>query len=213
MTKHKSKEERVEEILEAAAEEVDRGGLAGLTMEAIAARTALSKAGVYRFFPNKRAVALALFTRLYRRFLEPGLTVGDIVGWNLPIPETIVKLIFWQTALGTTEREQRIWVQLLPETLRDPDFRAERARLLEEARQKVVLLIGLLVARDAIAVGEDFAERLDAAIATGISLMEGLLVQGSAGTPIAAQIEMTKRFVEAMFHEVLCKHDDENAIA
>jgi AcrR family transcriptional regulator len=56
-------------------------------MEAIAARTALSKGGVYRFFANKREVALALYTRCYDEHLD--FEIDDAVAWGLPISETI----------------------------------------------------------------------------------------------------------------------------
>jgi AcrR family transcriptional regulator len=77
-----SAEERRESVLDAAVAEFARGGLAGTSTEAIAARAGISQPYLFRLFPTKKELFIAAYRRAYalieRRFTEAseGLT-GD----------------------------------------------------------------------------------------------------------------------------------------
>lgn len=60
MTRHRSEEERREQILRAAHHEFCARGYAGTTVDHIAARARLAKGTVYFYFPSKAAVFDAL---------------------------------------------------------------------------------------------------------------------------------------------------------
>lgn len=175
MTRHKLPEERVKEILEAAAEVIDEQGYDRLTMEKIIARTSLSKGGVYRFFGNKREVALALLRLVVDHWTR--FEVDTVVGWNLPVRETILKLFFPPEKPQHEEvRNRRIWLHLLPATLRDPEFLAERNRQEEAGRERYRELVRALLQRDGLQANADFERTLERAISVGVIFMEGLML-------------------------------------
>jgi AcrR family transcriptional regulator len=62
---------RQEQILDRTTELVASGGLAGLTMKKIALRVGFSEAAIYRHFPTKQQLLLALMGRLERVLLDP----------------------------------------------------------------------------------------------------------------------------------------------
>ncbi len=196
MTKHRKREEWIEEILEAAADELVSVGYSRLTMDAIAARTDLSKGGVYRFFSNKREIALALFTRHYRELLV--FEADEVITWNLPITETLYRLLFEQWEEGRLRRDQKVWVQLISETLRDEEFAAERERLLEQLREKFGELVKRLLDHYGLEMDDERDQKLDTALRLGIALLEGLVIQGTTGTPIEEQAALVRRFINVM---------------
>ena len=67
--------ERLERILDAAARVFDEVGYEAATTEAIAEAAETSIGSVYRFFPNKKA----LFAALYTRYLETVRALFDVV--------------------------------------------------------------------------------------------------------------------------------------
>jgi AcrR family transcriptional regulator len=210
MTKHRKREEWIEDILEAAACEIDTTGYPKLTMDAIAARSGLSKGGVYRFFANKREIALALFTQVYRNFLERNVAGDEVVDWNLSVPETITKLLFLGETYESIGRNQRVWIQLLPEAIRDEQFQLERTRLLDEVQREIAILIDRLFERDSLQPPAGFESHLEAATLMGISLVEGLMIQGSTGTPMEQQVRLAKGFVQTVFNDVVGADANDN---
>jgi AcrR family transcriptional regulator len=205
VTRHRSREERIVEILEAAAEELIAGGYSSLTMEAIARRTGLSRGGLYRFFANRREIALALFTKHYRELAR--FDVDEVIGWQLPITKTLSRLLFELWDEGQLERDQLVWVQLIAETPRDPEFNAERERLLGELREKFGELVKRLVEGLGFPWTDELKGKLDTAIRLGVALMEGLVIQGVAGASIEEQGALVERFVEVMLVDAIGKVD------
>ena len=68
-------------ILEAAGELLDHNGFAGVTVEAIAVRAGVSKATIYRWWPNKAAVITDSFLELTAPeidFVETGSVREDL---------------------------------------------------------------------------------------------------------------------------------------
>lgn len=201
MTKHRKKEEWIAQILDAAADEIADNGYAGLTMEAIAARTELSKAGIYRFFANKRAVALALYARCYAEHLD--FDIDEVVARGRPVAETIFRVVFGQHEddPGEFTRVQQVWVQLAPVAMRDEAFARARRQSLELLLQKVGALVLRLAVRDGLPVRGDFGDKLETALALGVALIEGLVFQGSTGTSFEKQAALVQRFIDVMLAE------------
>lgn len=204
MTKHRKKDDWIDHILEAAGDAVIEGGWSNLTMEGIAARTELSKGGIYRFFPNKRSVALALFKRCYSRYLA--FDVEEAVSWRLSIDQTITRLLFNSPTDDQMIRVQLIFLQLAPETFRDDEFRHERESMLAAVVAHFRGLCAKLFQRDGLPLDEDISSKLETALLLGVALMEGLSFQGSFGMPLSEQTRLVGRFVEIMVHEVIGCH-------
>ncbi len=200
MTKHRSPEERIDEILAAAVRVIEDEGYERLTMERIVARTSLSKGGVYRFFANKRAVVVALI----RRNLEPWTTfdVATAVGWNLPLSETIMRLAFGVEPDEIERRRRRLWLQLLPATMTDPEYSAERQRFLALGRRRYHELVQGILARDGKRADPDLGRRLEQVVALGAVFMDGVIL-ASLGSERWQELEqMVRQFVEAMLSKI-----------
>ena len=73
--------ERREMVLEAAVAEFAAGGLAGTSTEGVARRAGISQPYLFRLFPTKKALFLALVERCFRR-VEDTFTAaaGDLTG-------------------------------------------------------------------------------------------------------------------------------------
>jgi AcrR family transcriptional regulator len=200
MTKHRKKEEWVEEILDAAADRVVAEGYSNLTMESIAAHTTLSKGGVYRYFSNKREVALALFERVYRNSMN--FEVAEILAWNTSIEETIQRLLVVRRDANDVRRDQNIWVQLVSETLWDDAFRERRVELFSELRGRIEDLIRRIAQRDGLAIEPDKDLAFSRFVYYGLVLREGMALQSVVGLPIEEQGEMYRQFVGVFVKEV-----------
>jgi AcrR family transcriptional regulator len=74
MPERMSAEERRESVLDAAVAEFAKGGLAGTSTEAIAARAGISQPYLFRLFASKKGLFIAslerAFTQIEQRFLE-----------------------------------------------------------------------------------------------------------------------------------------------
>ena len=70
--------ERREEILDAASQEIAVAGFAGATTAAVARRAGISQPYVFRFFPTKKDLALAVLERCYSRIIRD---------WESAVPE------------------------------------------------------------------------------------------------------------------------------
>jgi AcrR family transcriptional regulator len=197
VTQHRKPEERIEEILDVAAEIVEEGGYKQLSMESVAARTELSKAGVYRFFPNRHAIALALFRRLYLRVLD--FEPDEALSWQLPVQDTLYRLLFDHFGNPEDGRDRAVWLQLLPETLSDRAFARERRRLQKLARARFRSLVLKLADRAGLPVTKELEARLEIALSLGVALLEGLSLQeGSGARARAEQSLLLRRFLDAM---------------
>jgi AcrR family transcriptional regulator len=201
VTRHRSPDERVDEILAAAAEVVEAQGHASLTMDAVARRTTLSKAGIYRFFPNKRAVVHALFRRIYEQFGE--VDGDEALSWGLPAGETITRMLAEQNALPETPWLHRVWLQLLPATLHDRELADVRSELLERHVRSIRAVALRVLARDRQTPPPDFEERYARAAVLATCLLEGMAIRGITPDAMAALVPSFHRFMELLTHDVL----------
>lgn len=201
MTRHRKPEEWESEILEAAAAEIEKRGYASLTMEAIAEHTELSKGGVYRFFRNKRDVALALFKSYYAQLLD--FDVDEAAGWDEPLTETISRIFQQQIQDPQFSRARRIWMQLLPETLHDDGFRYERAQLLTRFRDKYRTLVQRVLEREGTTMNLQLAGKLESALFLGTWLMEGLSLQEPDAEQLQEEDVVIRRFIGALLEDAM----------
>lgn len=202
MTKHKNPEERRQEILTAAANIILEKGFSAVTMDAVAAGTSLSKGGVYRFFSNKRDVALALFGQYYREALD--LNIDDALTWDLPITETFFRLIYkFKITDENAQRRDRIWLQLIPEIVSDPLFQKQRQILVDDISNQIKYLALKLLTREGVSIDADIELRIEQSIGLGVSLFEGLTIQGALGIPNKQQEILAKYFIEAFTKDIL----------
>ena len=205
MTRHRSREDRVGEILAAAAEVVDALGYPDLTMDAVARRTALSKGGIYRYFANKDDLALALFELTLEA--EIHVDEAEIFGWELPLLETLLRLMMHDHRTEHASRLHRIFLQLLPETLLKPAFRHAKQQIEDRYVTRYGQLVVALLARDQVTPAPGFLERLGVSLRLAATLMEGMTYRLIGGTSHADLEAQCRRFLEAMLHSALEAHD------
>gem|GEM_PF-545351 len=200
MTKHRKKEEWVAEILDAAADRIVAEGYSNLTMESIAAHTTLSKGGVYRYFGNKRDVAIALFGRVYNNSMN--FAFEDILAWNVSIEETIQRLLVVRRDAVQVRQDHNIWVQLVPETLWDDGFKQQRIQLFDTLRGRIEELIRRIAKRDGLTIKPELEPAFRRYVYYGLVLREGMTFQSVLGLPIEEQGEMYRHFVGVFVKEV-----------
>lgn len=199
MTRHRKAEDWIEHILKIAEDELIREGYDGLTMDAIAAKAELSKGGIYRFFRNKQEVALGLFTKHYRELLE--FDLEEAVAWNISMPDTIHRILFGQWEDATQNLNQRVWVELVSQTARVESFAEERERMHLLLRDKFRVLVERLAGRDHLQLNDNTLFQIDTTLLLGIALLEGLVLQRTAGTLFREQSLLAKRFIEVMLKD------------
>jgi AcrR family transcriptional regulator len=204
MTRHRSREARTREILEAAAAEIDERGYASLTMDALAERTTLSKGGIYRYMPSKEALTLALFEEACRQ--EADFDLDEVLGWGLPLVETMLRLLV--PPVRKDWRWLRVWLQLIPEVLVNARFREKLHEIEGYYEARYVELTTRLVARDAIPVRPDFERRVGAAVRLGTTLMEGVALRTLSEVDRGEVREQVTRFLEVLLRDALGPDDE-----
>jgi AcrR family transcriptional regulator len=202
MTKHRKPEAWTADILEAASEIVDADGYANLTMDAVATRVGLSKGGIYRFFASKRDLVSALLDRAY--FHSMDFDVDEVVAWNLPIDETFVRVVIDKPTEDTAqaEREDRIWLQIIPQALRDPELAGRYRTVTSSFETKCLALANKLLERDGIELDPPSRRALHEAVQMGIILRDGLAVRTTVST-VAEAAEVGRRYVRMTLKHVL----------
>ena len=199
MTKHLSGEQRRAEILEAALFEIDEKGLSNLTMEAIAARTPLSKGGVYRFFSNKRAVVLSLVKHIVD--MHSSWDIDEILRWGLPLKETVMKVVFPENWGERDLKIHRVWVKILTETTNDEPLKKEVRRQQIRAVRKYSKLIKAILKRDGLRVRK--GANLNLILSIGLSFYDGLLINHMLGTPARVLESHLRRFIELSINDAM----------
>lgn len=72
-----SRTPRQEELLDIALDLAREGGIAGLTVRALADRAGFTEAALYRHYPSKQALLLALMARIEERLLPPARELAE----------------------------------------------------------------------------------------------------------------------------------------
>jgi AcrR family transcriptional regulator len=141
-------------ILEAATTLLAERGLAGMSMEEVAARAGVGKATVYRRWPSRGALALDAFMSEFRSQLtvpDTGSLRGDL----------FASLRAWCRAVSKT-RAGRMLAGLIAEAQRDPQLAvAWRERVFEPLREQQKSLVARAARRGEIALDTDADVVLD----------------------------------------------------
>jgi AcrR family transcriptional regulator len=206
MTKHQSKEDRIQEILMAAALEIDEKGYPSLTMDAVVERTSLSKGGVYRYFPGKHDLTMALFEKACTS--EADFEMDEVIALDKPAQQILHDLLVRDHEDEEALLWQRVWLQLLPQAIFNPEVRALRLKLEEYYIEKYGILIGRLIERDNIKVVADFEKRLPTVMKIGATLLEGVSYRLLSGLSNTEEKKVIQQFIEVMFDDLLDKTDD-----
>ncbi len=209
MTKHRSREDRIQEILDATSDVIDEHGLPALTMDAIAAHCSLSKGGVYRFFPNKHAVCLALFDQIYSFIAE--INVEECLSWNLPITETLSRLIFRDDfSHAQVTRHYRLWLLLLSQSLLNEDFRKTKQKYMLQIEVDAAHLISAVLARDGLELSDQTKNELTMAIQVANTMLEGMVIEALCGTPREDLQQRIRWWLERILRDAVQKFPSVN---
>lgn len=82
---------RQQQVLDCTWELIREAGLSGVTVRRVAERVGFSEAALYRHFPSKQALLLALLDRLADRLLEP---LDRIARQDSPAAERLRQILF-----------------------------------------------------------------------------------------------------------------------
>ena len=202
MTKHRSREDRVEEIMQAAMGLILEKGFATMTMDAIAARTTLSKGGVYRFFSNKKEIALALLDHLYEGYID--FEHDNPLDWGLNVEETLVKVVM-SNHFDDEDGLQldKIWLQLIAATVTDDDFKAIKQRHLKRIMEEVAILIKELFRREGKKLTPEGEDRIRLLFDVSNVLVEGLVIEHVSGIPREELEELVRFYLSRIFVDLV----------
>lgn len=181
MTAHRDPEERIEEIVSAALDVIDEAGLTGLTMEAVVARTSLSKGGVYRFFGSRQELLQEVYRRLVSAF-QP-VSMEEALGWNLPLKETLMALLFSPFEREDGLRYRRAHMRLMPELPLDDETTIAFRGMLEQIQAHYEDIIFAIVKRDRLPTRQGYRTTIRSALRIGQSLFDGLMMNSLGGMP------------------------------
>jgi AcrR family transcriptional regulator len=141
-------------ILDAAVSLLDERGLAGMSIEEVAARAGVSKATIYRRWPSKGLLALDAFVGQFQS-LQPQPDTGSLRG------DLTAALGSWVEAVTTTPAG-RMLRGLIAEAQHDDSLRAAwRDRVLEPLRVRHRALLDRAIARGEIQADVDQEVVLD----------------------------------------------------
>jgi AcrR family transcriptional regulator len=147
-------EEADRAILAAAIELLDERGLAGMSIEEVAARAGVSKATIYRRWSSKGQLALDAFVSRFQA-LQPQPDSGSLRG------DLTAALRAWVDAVTTTPMG-RMLTGLIAEAQHDDSLRASwRDRVLEPLRVQHRMLLNRAIERGEIAASVDQDAVLD----------------------------------------------------
>lgn len=143
-------------ILDAAAELLAEEGIAGLRMEAVAKRARAGKATLYRWWPTRGALLLAVYRRMKTEDLYPdtGSLEGDIAG--------VLQLVLghWQNGTGAVFRS------IIAAAQAEPDVATALGAFRQERKAALVGVIARAERRGELAAGLAPERLAEAVIAT-----------------------------------------------
>ena len=205
MSKQKKPTERTREIISAALHVLEDGGLSGFSMEAVAARTTLSKGGVYRFFGNKYELMVGVLEHIANA-LQPARK-EEALAWQVPLRETLLRLVFSAFREPDALQLRRVHMQLMLELPEHPHlFQAMRERfdqVLVEYRDIALAIIE----RDGLRTRPDFESTVEVGIRIGQSLFDGLLINGLGGMQTEELEIRMSAFVDLVIRATLEDHN------
>jgi AcrR family transcriptional regulator len=146
----RSRSERAHvQVLEAAARLFAERGIDGASMDAIAAASTVSKATIYKHWPDKDALVLEVMAYLHGPGERPVVTSDDVRA-------DILAFLEWQPAKPRSDLRGRIVPHLMAYAARHPEFgRAWRARALDGPRGQLAGLLRRAAREGRLAAGVD----------------------------------------------------------
>ena len=124
-------------------------GIDGTSMDAIARASGVSKATIYKHWPNKDALALEMLDHLHRLDDWPETQSRDVVA-------DITALLARRPSPRTAALRARIMPHLMAYAARHEGFhKAWRARLLEPTRERLTRLLHRAIAEGRLPLGFD----------------------------------------------------------
>jgi AcrR family transcriptional regulator len=180
-------------VLAAARRVLERDGFAGLTLEAVQAESGENKAAVWYYFGGKRGLIIALADSIEqedtKRLLE-GFARGDLGD------DRLERFIGVQHD-GILRDDYRVFWELLPHMVRDPEMRKKLARLLEWYRE---------VDRRALAPEgvdpDDATLRRLAMLTNAVSDGLGLQLTADPSVDLDGALELWRRLIAAVLVEI-----------
>jgi AcrR family transcriptional regulator len=136
-------------VLDAAVALFAEHGIDGTSMDAIARRSGVSKATIYKHWPNKDALALEMLDHLHRLDDWPDTQSADVMA-------DITDLLARRPSPRTATLRAKIMPHLMAYASRHEGFhKAWRARLLEPTRQRLTRLLHRAIAEGRLPPGFD----------------------------------------------------------
>jgi AcrR family transcriptional regulator len=182
MTKQKNPNQRKREIIAAAIELLYEKGIIGFTMDAVVARSVLSKGGVYRFYKNRDDLLTDVFQYLAKSF-QP-ITIEAALSWNLPLKDTLMRLLFSVFYRGDGFKLRRIHMQLMLELSGDEHLLEMMQETFDRISNQYKKIIFAIIERDGLNTTPQFEKVIVSGIAIGQSLFDGLIINSLDGMPI-----------------------------
>lgn len=169
-------------VLEAAVEILCEGGVQGLTIEQVAARSGIAKTTIYRHWPSKPELILDAVASLCTPFQTPN--TGDL--------EDDLRTCF-SVVLDRTlqDRIGRIVPSLLDAAQRDPEYARLHDRIISEREQPIRTILELGRLRGVLPGTVDLDDVVEMLI--GPLILRGLLVRR----------EVTQEFVDLVLETVV----------
>jgi AcrR family transcriptional regulator len=194
--------ERRDQILDRASELATEAGLGQMTMKRIASRVGFSEAAIYRHFPTKEALLLALMDRLELHLLHPIRAIAEAAG----VPPMVRLQQMVQHHLSLVLVRHSLSIQLLAEAAASGDP-ALLARMRAIMRGYLDVLIR--VSKEAMSSG-DLAIDIDPAV-LAVWLLGGpaaMAIENRLRLDPALERRVEGQLVPAMFHLLTASKGD-----
>jgi AcrR family transcriptional regulator len=148
------------QVLDAAGQLFAEHGIDGTSMDAIAAASGVSKATIYKHWPDKDALCLEVMATLHGAD-RPTFASSDV-------RDDILRVLEFQPPKPTAELKSRIMPHLMAHAARNPSFGiAWRARIIEPVRSQLTHLLRRAIVEKRLSPGVD----LEVAVASLIGPM------------------------------------------
>mgnify|MGYP001126114901 CR=1 FL=1 len=206
MTKQKNPDERKQEIIAAAIQLLYEKGITGFTMDAVVARTILSKGGVYRFYKNRDDLLADVFRYLAKSF-QP-IEIEEALAWNLPLKDTLMRLLFSVFYREDGLKLRRIHMQLMLELPSDEHLLKMMQDTFENVRDQYKEIIFTIIERDGLKTAPQFENLIESGIAIGQSLFDGLILNSIDGMPIDEIENRMRTFIDLVLGAALIDYND-----
>jgi AcrR family transcriptional regulator len=206
MTKQKNPGQRKQEIIAAAIELLYEKGISGFTMDAVVARSVLSKGGVYRFYKNRDELLADVFQDLAKSF-QP-IAIEEALSWNLSLKDTLMRLVFSIFYREDGFKLRRIHIQLMLELSSDEHLLEMMQATFDSISDQYKEIIFTIIARDGLNTTSQFESIIVSGIAIGQSLFDGLIINSLNGMPIDEIEKRMHAFIDLILGAALTDYCD-----